>query len=508
MGTNNTQKKLVAVGVCAVLFTMALAGVFVGLALTSKAANAPTTHDELAVQRFLEQEDENGISNADKLGIDAEDTGTWGNKFLINGGQLQSVGMSGIYHYGHADSLWNKNLYGELDLSGCTSLTEISCDSNQITAINVSGCTALIGITFKYNQVETLNLSGCTQLAEVVAWHNNLAEVDASGCVKLLTLWLGNNNIEEIDLSDSVGGVLKLVDLHGNPLSQSCIDTLSAYVSLFTGVHSDRYQFMYSKSGNFYATVGYQGRCIEMELVFDNDDFIMVDRFDAWEWWIGEGVGFQFLHYGLSAEGFEPLILSKWVQAYHGKLTITSDEFEFVIDDLVIWNDENTFWFDLGGAFTSGIIHIKFDFTGTDSEPPTLDLSASTLDKTDTDLVLAGIDSETVDEWNLTFKWYRKIIDGKGGDFVLVEGTTPKQQVIPFVQDPDYDVTYKCEIYIGGVYETFREKTISPLPQSPPQFPWEFVYIGGGVFLFLLLLLLLLLLLKRRKDEETKKLDI
>ena len=96
-----------------------------------------------------------------------------------------------------------------MDVSGCTSLTKLECNENQLTSLKVSGCTALTELGCYGNQLTSLNVSGCTALTELDCNNNQLTSLDVSGCTSLTKLNCYKNRLKGeamtqmvVDLSD------------------------------------------------------------------------------------------------------------------------------------------------------------------------------------------------------------------------------------------------------------------------------------------------------------------
>ncbi|MCM1555846.1 MAG: InlB B-repeat-containing protein [Bacteroides sp.] len=68
----------------------------------------------------------------------------------------------------------------ELDLSGCTALTDVQCYGNDLTSLDLSGCAALTDVQCYGNDLTSLDLSGCAALKDLGGY------VDYYGSVSLL----------------------------------------------------------------------------------------------------------------------------------------------------------------------------------------------------------------------------------------------------------------------------------------------------------------------------------
>ena len=113
------------------------------------------------------------------------------------------------------DSLRNLNISGwtqlkklsyvpqlqELDVSGCTNLTQLGCFDNLLIRLNARGCTSLSVLWCYNNQLTELDVSGCINLEEFRCYNNQLTELDVSGCGWLGNLMCDNNQLTSLDVS-------------------------------------------------------------------------------------------------------------------------------------------------------------------------------------------------------------------------------------------------------------------------------------------------------------------
>lgn len=88
-----------------------------------------------------------------------------------------------------------------LDVSGCTALTTLSCGGNQLTTLDLSRCTTLTALYCADNQLTTLDLSRCTTLTTLQCDENQLTSLDVSGCTALGTLNCNDNQLTVLDIS-------------------------------------------------------------------------------------------------------------------------------------------------------------------------------------------------------------------------------------------------------------------------------------------------------------------
>ncbi|MDO4627882.1 MAG: fibronectin type III domain-containing protein, partial [Planctomycetia bacterium] len=138
--------------------------------------------------KFLEQTDENGVKNGQKIdaNYDITDVNTWGNVTWSDiDGTMRITRISWI----------SKNLVGNLDLSACSMLTTLVCNSNKLTGLNLTGCSALTSLTCYGNQLAELDVSTCTALSSMNCDYNLLTALDVSNCGALTSLACNSNQL-------------------------------------------------------------------------------------------------------------------------------------------------------------------------------------------------------------------------------------------------------------------------------------------------------------------------
>ena len=96
------------------------------------------------------------------------------------------------------------NVLVSLDVLGCTALTFINCDINSLTSLDISECTALELLTCETNFLTSLNVSGLSTLTTLDCYYNDdLATLNISGCTALYTLYCGGCiNLSSVDVSE------------------------------------------------------------------------------------------------------------------------------------------------------------------------------------------------------------------------------------------------------------------------------------------------------------------
>ncbi|MBR5713497.1 MAG: hypothetical protein IKX58_01725, partial [Clostridia bacterium] len=151
------KKRILAAVIAAVFAVLNVASALPVFALAESTMRYPTPegyndNDYQKLVAFLEQTDEEGVKNGDKLSdnYDPNDPETWGSHYWIESdGELR---IERIYVY-------DRILCGALDVSGCTALERLDCSFNNLTELDVSGCTALEYLLCPNNNLTTHDVS-------------------------------------------------------------------------------------------------------------------------------------------------------------------------------------------------------------------------------------------------------------------------------------------------------------------------------------------------------------
>lgn len=100
--------------------------------------------------------------NSNIIEWDLDDPSTWEGITWNADGNVESIDLS------------FKNLSGELDLSGFSSLKSLDLCGNEITGVTLSNCSSLEEIDCSFNKLTSLDLSDCTSLTSVTCCYNYL----------------------------------------------------------------------------------------------------------------------------------------------------------------------------------------------------------------------------------------------------------------------------------------------------------------------------------------------
>ena len=167
-------------------------------------------YDVAKLKAFANQGD-----NLASLGWDLDDPGNWDYVYWTLVGDEYRLEAFDVFDQG-------LTLGGSLDLSGCAELVYLNFDGDgsgnlNLTSLNVSGCTVLTELYCNYNQLASLNVSGCSALVYLFCQENKLTSLDLSTNTKLEYLNCHNNNLTSLDLSGLTE--LYIIDCRENKLA-------------------------------------------------------------------------------------------------------------------------------------------------------------------------------------------------------------------------------------------------------------------------------------------------
>ncbi len=92
-----------------------------------------------------------------------------------------------------------------LDISNCTTLTELFCNSNSLTSLDLSNNKSLVHLYCGYNNLSSLDISNNKKLTQLSCGRNNLTSLDVSNNAFLIELLCEQNNLTSLDLSICTG---------------------------------------------------------------------------------------------------------------------------------------------------------------------------------------------------------------------------------------------------------------------------------------------------------------
>ncbi len=125
-------------------------------------------------------------------------------KTTINVGSKQIADLTGIGYFTNVTSLsCNNNQLTALDVSQLTSLAALDCSDNQLTALDLSHNTTLTTLNCNSNQLAGLNLGQNVMLTTLKCNMNNFNTLDVRKYPKLKVLECGTNSLTALDVSQN-----------------------------------------------------------------------------------------------------------------------------------------------------------------------------------------------------------------------------------------------------------------------------------------------------------------
>ena len=122
----------------------------------------------------------------------------------INCFRKKITNLKGIEYFTSLNNLWcAENKLTALDVSKNTALTDLYCSRNQLTTLDVSKNTALTDLDCCYNQLTTLDVSKNTALTYLSCRNNQLTTLDVSKNTALTKLSCDNNQLTSLDVSNT-----------------------------------------------------------------------------------------------------------------------------------------------------------------------------------------------------------------------------------------------------------------------------------------------------------------
>jgi len=161
------------------------------------------SYDSKAVESlkaFLEITDSAGVTNGSKVctNYDPDDPAT----YAVTWKMVNNIRCLSAVNWGDSVTQFNRGLIGKIDLSGCTTVTDVCCCYNNISEINLSGCSSLRTLDCRNIATLTdLDVSGCKVLETLSCDNTGLTGLDVKDCGSLVTLSCRNIFVEELDLS-------------------------------------------------------------------------------------------------------------------------------------------------------------------------------------------------------------------------------------------------------------------------------------------------------------------
>jgi len=118
------------------------------------------------------------------------------------------------------------NWMSAIDVTNCTSLIELDCSMNHIALLDVSKNLALTNLKCNYNEITTIDISLNTSLTKFDCNNNKLKIIDVTNNIALQSFACSSNQLTSIDVSKNTGlielycsdNVLGTIDVSANLL--------------------------------------------------------------------------------------------------------------------------------------------------------------------------------------------------------------------------------------------------------------------------------------------------
>jgi hypothetical protein len=115
-------------------------------------------------------------------------------------GEIQNSEAEGITTL----SVYNCSISDLTGIEAFTNLVSLSCENNQLTALNVSALTNLYSLNCNSNQISTLNILGMANLGFLECANNQLGSLDLSPVPNLIHLYCDLNHLTTLDVTSLV----------------------------------------------------------------------------------------------------------------------------------------------------------------------------------------------------------------------------------------------------------------------------------------------------------------
>ncbi len=129
-----------------------------------------------------------------------------------------------------------------IDVTQNTSLTNLNCKQNQLTALDVSQNTALTVLDCRSNQIDALNLFSNTNLTSINCSSNQIVALDITNSPSITFFSTSNNSLESLDLANGNNTILTGFFATGNP-NLNCInvDNVTWSTANWTNIDTQSY---------------------------------------------------------------------------------------------------------------------------------------------------------------------------------------------------------------------------------------------------------------------------
>lgn len=138
---------------------------------------------------------------------------------------LKQLHVSGLTALQRLDC--SNNIVSELDTSTCTALTQLNCRSNLLSSLDVTSNQKIRVLKCGSNPLTALRVTGCPVLMDVMCNNSSFTELELAGCSSLHKLYLTGSQVHALDLTAcpnlgylGVGGSQHLLTLNLSGLTK------------------------------------------------------------------------------------------------------------------------------------------------------------------------------------------------------------------------------------------------------------------------------------------------
>ncbi len=159
------------------------------------------------------------------------------NVTFINVNSMSISSLKGIEYLTALTQIYcESNQLTALDVSNNTALTTLYCSNNQLTVLNMSNNTALTELHCQDNQLTTLDVSNNTALTILVCFSNQLTELDMSNNTALTYLECPSNQLTVLNVSNNTA----LTELHCQDNQLTTLDVSKNTALTYLGCHGNQ----------------------------------------------------------------------------------------------------------------------------------------------------------------------------------------------------------------------------------------------------------------------------
>ena len=196
------MKRTLSLSVAVLMLLMIVAAL--APAITAESVRTPNGYADNEYEQlraFFEQTNADGVKNGTQLSptYDPDDPTTWGGIMWCSAPtgliQVEYISFSSYYYQ-------DRNLVGELNISGFSTLRALGCAKNSLTSVTVTDCALLDELDAGENLLTSFTVSDCPALRLLWCNQNDLTGVELTNLPILRQFHCYSNPITELDVSE------------------------------------------------------------------------------------------------------------------------------------------------------------------------------------------------------------------------------------------------------------------------------------------------------------------